>query len=94
MQNLTESPKYGIIKGSCQKKEIDKTMKKLINKLVFRKLTYVLLVTMAVIGVIFITAKMYPNIKLSHKEKADRQIPAYSPPDFSFHQSHHRWIPR
>ena len=49
-------------------------MKKLINKLVFRKLTYVLLVTMAVIGVIFITAKMYPNIKLSHKEKADRQI--------------------
>ena len=44
-------------------------MKNLINKLISRKLIYGLLVTVAVIGVIFITAKMYPNIKLSNDKK-------------------------
>ncbi len=46
-------------------------MKNLINKLISCKLIYGLLVIMAVSVTIFITAKMYPNIELSRKEKVD-----------------------
>lgn len=40
-------------------------MKKRINKLIFHKLIYVLTISMAIIGVIFITTKMFPKVEIS-----------------------------
>jgi hypothetical protein len=55
------------------KKEIDKVMKKSINKLISRKLIYVALATIVAIGVVYTTAKMYPDIQLSKEEKVEGQ---------------------
>lgn len=49
-------------------------MKTLINKLISRKLIYILLITMAVIGIIVTTAKMFPEIELSGNEKNASKI--------------------